>query len=171
MSVSSILVSEGLLDWPTALVGLRRGWMTPTDVSELAVVRIVEASGEIDSDVAELTSAAGLALVDVEHHLVSLVERCPVVEEETAVRRWLLATLIDVDGAGLDEDATLARLQEVYAEFGFPEELRYVSPYNLTFDEWACEPQVGSAASSPLEWFRRSVLELRASLAPRAQDE
>lgn len=168
MSVSSVLMSEGLLDWSTALVGFRRGWMTSADVSELAVARIVEASGEIDSDVAELTSATGLLLVDVEDHLVSLVERSPGVEEETAVRRWLLATLIDVEGAGLGEEATLVRLQEIYAEFGFPEELRYVSPYNLTFDEWACEPQVGSATSSPLEWFRRSVLELRASLA---QDE
>ncbi len=171
MSVSSILMSEGLLDWPTALVGVRRGWMTPTDVSDLAVARIVEASGEIDSDVAELTSATGLPLVDLEDHLVSLVERCPVVEEETAVRRWLLATLIDVDGAELDEETTLARLQNIYAEFGFPEELRYVSPYNLTFDEWASEPHVGNAMSAPLEWFRRSVHELRASLAPRGQDE
>jgi hypothetical protein len=135
MSVSSILSSEGLLDWPTALVGVRRGWMTPTDVSDLAVARVIHEDATVDSDIAELTRAAALPLSDVEDRLVSLAEGCPVVEEETAVRRWLLAALIDVDRAALGKEATLARLQDLYAEFGFPEELRYVSPYNLTLQD------------------------------------
>lgn len=166
MSLPSILSAEHLLDWPTALVGVRRGWMTPADVSDLAVARIVDEEAAIDSDLAELTSAGALPLADVEDHLVSLAERFPVVEEETAVRRWLLASLIDLDRANLDEDVVLARLQEIYAEFGFPDELRYVSPYNLTFDEWVSDPQVGSVTSSPVRWFERVLREIRASLVP-----
>lgn len=171
MSLPSILSSVGLLDWPTALLGVRRGWMTPADVCDLAVAKIVDEEAVIDIELAELASAGALPLADIEDRLVALAERCPVVEEETAERRWLLASLIDVDNTDLGEEAMLARLQDIYAEFGFPDELRYVSPYNLTFEEWVSEPQVGSVTSSPIRWFKRSLRELRASLvaAPGAE--
>lgn len=173
MSLPSILSAEHLLDWPTALVGVRRGWMTPADVSDMAVATLVDEEAGFDGDLVELTSAGTLPLADVEDHLVSLAERFPLVEEETAVRRWLLASLVDLDRADLGEDVMLARLQEIYAEFGFPEELRYASPYNLTFEEWVSEPQVGSVTSSAVQWFQQALRGLRASLDTprRAEDE
>jgi hypothetical protein len=140
--------------------------MTANDVSAFAVAGILEAETEVDSDLAYLTSAGALLQADVEERLISLSERCPVVHEETAVKRWLLASLVEVDRAELGEGAMLALLQDIYAEFGFPEELRYVSPYNFTFEERAAEAEVGDAMSSPLEWLRRALHELRTLLVP-----
>lgn len=88
---------------------VRRGVL---DVSDLAVAKLVDEDAAVDSDLVELTSAAALPLADVDDHLVSLAERFPAVEEETAVRRWLLASLIDLDRADLGEDVVLACLQK-----------------------------------------------------------
>ena len=42
IGAAEALSVEGLLDWATAALGFQRGWMTTSDVVELAVARVLE---------------------------------------------------------------------------------------------------------------------------------
>lgn len=165
MSRASILSDSHLLDWSTALVGFQRGSMTAAEVAELAVAKIGAEAGPIGRDLAEVASAEALMVADVVDHLTTLSESSAAVDDELAVRRWLLASLIELEQSRLDEEAVLARLQRIYAEFGYPEELRYVTPYNLTPGDWALDPQIGRSTSSQVETFHRVLRDLRATLS------
>lgn len=162
MSWASILASERLLDWPAVLVGLRRGWMGTSEVVEYAtsVLCDVDESEGVDSTVIDLAAADPVDESYIEDRLVSLVGRLPETLEGTSLRRWLYAALLEVDRAGLEDDEMLLRAQALYAEFGFPELLRYVSPYNLTPQERDGDLQLGSQTSSPIWWLDRVLDEL-----------
>jgi hypothetical protein len=162
--VPELLRELGLLDWSTVLVGYRRGLIDARDVSEVAVQAVIESVNEVGCELAALTSAGALSGPDVDDALVGLAGSEPTTSHDTAVRRWLLGRLVQLQRAELADDERLDVLQEVYAEFGFPEELRFVSRYNLTVDERAVRPSVGDQLVSPIDGLRMAVARLRAEL-------
>jgi len=155
-------LEAGLLDWPTAVIGFRQQWMSAEDVQAFAVNRILEEL-EPASEVVDLTSSQ-LGESDISEHLDVLAQASPQADERVLVRRWLFASLVVLDQSSADEDATMERLQEIYAEFGYPEELRYVSPYNFIAAGQDESLTVGDPISSPLECFRAALNQLRVEL-------
>ena len=169
MTRSSILCAYGLLDWPTVLSGLRRGWMTKAEIAAFATSEIEAApatSSELLANLAALTRADDLADMDV----LDLVTALAVTSGQgqsggsDAERRWLFASMEEVERAGRSEDWMVARLQEIYAEFGFPEELRFTSSYNFTQEERRSYLSEGAMSSSPVECFSAALSEIRSSL-------
>ena len=162
ISAVKVLLESELLDWPTVALGFRQQWMSVEEVESFAVSLVLK---DVDppSEVVDLTSSQ-LSDLDIRERLDVLVEGSLGVDERVSLRRWLFASLTVLDQSSVDEDTKLVRLQELYAEFGFPEELRYVSPYNFLPLERSESVGLGGQTSSPLHWFQTTLEALRVEL-------
>lgn len=120
-----ILENLGLLSWSTILLGLRNGWVSRRDLVDYAVELLV--NGDEDEDVAII--AGGGSMGDDE--LFDLISNKAGQSDNTAdLDRWRLAHLLQIAESDDDEQTKLDRLQEVYADFGYPEDMASCSIYS-----------------------------------------
>ena len=121
-----ILMCLGLLCWATLFWGWKRGWVTRKDIIEYAVSLLVESKNEADENVALI--ASGESLDDRE--LLDLVSKqAKNADQETAMDKWRLAHLISLAESGATDQEKLDKLQELYAEFEYPEDMASCSIY------------------------------------------
>lgn len=162
----SYLLDRGLLDWATLAAGYSRGWISPADLSELAVLEVL-AKETPSAEVIALT-AVGLPDQDVRDLLDQLAAMEGGIDTHRAVRLLLLAHLRDLEAerasGTLNDDQVVDRLEDLYAEFDYPEELRYCSRYNIPPEERGGSSR-GGTAGSPLRAFREAIQKLAADLA------
>lgn len=125
MSPIKILINLGLLCWSTILIGLRKGWVSRKDVIDYAVDLLV--NGNEDEDVAII--AGGESLEDDE--LFNLISnQVKQSDNAAALDKWRLAHLLNIAESDDDEQTKLDRLQEVYANFDYPEDMASCSIYS-----------------------------------------
>ncbi|HBX57751.1 DUF2247 family protein [Pseudomonas sp. UBA2684] len=125
MSPFKILIDLGLMCWSVIFLGFRKGWVKRKDVFEYAVSLLV--SGNESEDVAVI--AGGEYLSDDE--LLSLVSKQIEKSDYVAdLDKWRLAFLLCIDGSDDCEQDKINRLQEVYADFGYPEDMVSCSVYS-----------------------------------------
>lgn len=125
MSPINVLIDLRLLCWSTILLGLKKGWVSRKDVTDYAVYLLV--NGNEDEDVAVI--AGGEPLADDE--LFNLIlNQAEYIDEAIALDKWRLAHLIDIAGSDDDDQAKIDRLQEVYANFEYPEDMASCSIYS-----------------------------------------
>jgi len=165
MTAAQVLVQRGLLDATTALRGWREDWLSGSQVSDWAVAALVADDGGVDPDLVALTSAERLPPADVQD-LLEARAAAETTAEEVAHQRWMLAALLALRDEPLGDEERLDRLDELYADLGYPEELRYISRYNFTPEERAT-PGVSSAEpTSPLDAADAAISALEAVLLP-----
>lgn len=161
---AQIIHDLGLLSWKTAEVGFRRRWIDGESVAELAVLALSQ-TATTDSELAALSVAGTLAHSEIEDLLGVVADRLdPVTDEATVIKRWMLGRLIGLRRRSLDDEWLLDRIEEAYAEFGYPEELDGVSRYNFTPEERATDLAIGDQSTSPLEALDRAVMMLQEHL-------
>lgn len=159
-----IIYDLGLLSWRTAEIGFRRGWIDVESIEELAVLT-VDRMAITDRDVAVLTGAGTLSRSEIQDVLGHVAHRLDAdTEESTVLERWLLGRLISLRRKSLDDDWLLDRVEETYAEFGYPRALNGVTRYDLTPEERSRDLAVGDQATSPLEVLDRAVTALQERL-------
>lgn len=125
MSPIKILINLGLLCWSTILLGLKKGWVSRKDVIDYAVDLLV--NGNEDEDVAII--AGGESLEDDE--LFNLISnQAKQSDNAAALDKWRLAHLLNIAESDDDEQTKLDRLQEVYANFDYPEDMASCSIYS-----------------------------------------
>ena len=125
MSPINALRNLGLLCWSTIFLGLRKGWISREDVINFAVALLV--NGSDDEDVAII--ASGESLDDDEFsNLIS--NHFKQSDNAADSDKWLLAHLLSISELDDDEQTKLDRLQEVYADFDYPEEMASCSIYS-----------------------------------------
>ena len=125
MSPGNVLINLGLLGWTTILLGLKKDWMSRKDVINYAVDLLVH--GNNDEDVAII--AGGEFLTDDE--LLNLISNhAKQVDSFDDFDKWRLAHLISIAESDDDEQTKLDRLQEVYANFDYPEDMASCSIYS-----------------------------------------
>ena len=152
MSPFYILKSLDLLGWLTLLVGWERGWATKSDLEHYATDKLQNATCENDLvDTAILASAKQLDNAEIGQSLKQLAENTPERSQE-ALEKWRLARLIALQSQGLDWDEKVTRLEEIGADFGFPEDMRNCSRYAIS-DE--------ATDSDPLESMANVIVGLR----------
>jgi hypothetical protein len=128
-TIVDILDDLNLLSWDVLACGRQRGWATASDLSKFATARL--AAGIDDAElaaVAELASAERLSAADVDHLLSQLSpvqsgQDCP--ESDT----WRLAKVVELQSQELGWEDKVTRLEELTAEFGFPEDMQGCSRY------------------------------------------
>lgn len=164
MSTAPIELQQlGLLDWPTCLAGLKGGWMAASDVEALAMSEVLT-TDSIDSEVAELTSAKSFDLDRVERLVEGLAAQRSGTRMDDVVRRWMLAFLLEIFSKSVSDEQRQQELEDLYAEFGFPEELRTLSKYNFSSEERAEIPVVGHQVLSPLAELVTVIEDLKSQL-------
>ncbi|MCZ4282100.1 DUF2247 family protein [Kiloniella laminariae] len=125
MSPLKVLINFNLLCWSTILIGLRRGLISQKDVIDCAVDLIV--NGNDDVEVAII--AGGESLGDEElFNLISNLVKQP--DKSVDLDKWRLAHLLYIAESDDDEQTKLNRLQEVYANFDYPEDMASCSIYS-----------------------------------------
>lgn len=125
MSPIKILINLGLLRWSTILLGLKKGWVTRKDAINYAVDLLV--NGNDDEDVAIIAGGESLEDDDLLNLISNQVEQT---DNTTDLDKWRLAHLLCIAESDEDEQSKLDRLQEVYANFEYPEDMASCSIYS-----------------------------------------
>ena len=110
-------------------------------------------AGDERAEVIDLATAEDLAperVVELLRHLARL-DRLPSLAPDVAIRRWMFAALEGIAQSVVAADEKLDRLEEAYAAFGYPEEMRECSRYYVPPQDRARGIRVGEATASPLE--------------------
>ena len=150
------LASRDALTWAALLAGIERGWVTQENVAQVAVGWL---SKHPDADMQPVVRLASCERDDASDVRSWLEEANVAAGQETtqeALERWRWAFLADLaDNGCIDDEAKLQRLQELHAEFGYPEDMAACSPYSV-------EPGLakGDTGKSPLEAMREVVSQL-----------
>jgi len=122
-----VLNNLNLLCWSLLFMGLRKEWVTKSDIEGYAVSLLSANLDGGDEKIAELASAESLGDDDVRELLFQLGRAD---EQPDNVEKWRLALLISLSESVLSEEEKVDRLQELYAEFGYPEDMSACSIYS-----------------------------------------
>ncbi|MDR1163586.1 MAG: DUF2247 family protein [Candidatus Accumulibacter sp.] len=134
MSAFDVMKEINLLDWNTLLVGLERGWCEKKSLIDFSEIVFARVSGEIDGDL--LTMVLGESVSDDELISTGLryLETCGQAmsqdKKNEAIEKWRFAHLSSLLQSENSDEEKIAVLQELYAEFGFPEDMASCSIYS-----------------------------------------
>ena len=148
-SALRVLRRRGQLTWRAMQFGLQRGWMKREDVAHAAADWL---AGNPDSSLQPALLLAACEGDDVQEVSAMLGEANTASTRETegdAALRWRWAFLAALADDCADGEVRLQRLQEVYAEFGFPPDMADCSRYHA-----------GQPGESPLAAMRRVIADL-----------
>lgn len=156
------------LDWRTLFVGWRRCWATRADVIDVAVRWLEEHPNEKDYWVAQLAGGESLEEAELEavlaSHVAALSGSLPSDRNSAELDIWRLAHLRLLADSVLDPDAKLARLEELYAEFNYPEDMAACSRYYISPSQQEHGWAVGDQCRSPLDAMEMVLSELSEKL-------
>lgn len=127
MTAINELKELGLICWPTLFVGQQKGWVSKFDIADYAVSLLADKSCE-NEDVSVLAGANTLEDSEVKELVQRMVQ--PVHSDTQVLDKWRLAILIGLNNSELSEDEKINRLQELYAEFDYPEDMNSCSIYS-----------------------------------------
>jgi hypothetical protein len=147
------LANRGALTWAALLAGIERGWVTQDDVARAAVDWLSKHPEANDKPIILLAACERDDARDVRSWLEEANEAAGHEAGLEPLERWRWAFLADLaDNNHIDDDAKLQRLQELYAEFGYPEDMAECSVY-------VNEPglALGDIVKCPLEAMREVV--------------
>ena len=122
-----IMKQCALLNWQTLMVGWNYGWVKKQDVIDYAVERLRMAPEEMNNSISLLAGAEDFDDEEVSRLLAGLSE--PSADENCNMDKWRLAHLLELQQADLLPDKKLDLLEELYAVFGYPSEMRLCSRY------------------------------------------
>ena len=124
------LAKLNLIDWPTLALGIDNGWIDKDAISSYAFERLHH--GETDGDIALLAGSNALSEDEVSELLATLCKKNSISTQEAnplALEKWRLAILSELQNSSLPPEEKLERLQELYADFGYPEDMASCSIY------------------------------------------
>ncbi|WP_330924938.1 DUF2247 family protein [Candidatus Sororendozoicomonas aggregata] len=125
MTPIEILRKLDLLCWSVIFFGFRKGWVSRKDLSGYALYLLN--NGSNDEGVALIASAENLE----DEELLSLISsQIETVDDALDIEKWRLANLIQISELNANEQMKVNRLQEVYANFGYPEDMASCSIYS-----------------------------------------
>lgn len=129
-----VMRRANLVAWPTLLVGLANGWCTKYALIEHAEECLDKYSDEIDVDLVSIVAGASLPeseLVDLALHYLDVHGMALSPEhKQDAKEKWRFAHLSALLEETASDEEKIDRLQELYSEFGFPDDMASCSIYN-----------------------------------------
>jgi hypothetical protein len=125
MSSINILKSLGLLCWSTIYVGLNKGWLKSKDVIDYAVSLLM--AGNDNEAVVLIAGGESLNEKEILNLVSSQLEN---IDEATALDKWRLADLLCISESEDNDQEKLDKLQNVYAKFEYPEDMKSCSIYS-----------------------------------------
>ena len=156
----STLRECALMDAGVLAAGLERGWASENDAVAYAVEKLV--AGDDRPEALELVIGDDLDLGKAVHLLRSWArnDRLRSQNPDEARRCWMFAALVDISTSSMSPDEKLDRLEDVYAELGYPYEMRECSRYFAPFESGG-EVCAELWTSLPLAAMEQLILRLR----------
>jgi hypothetical protein len=155
-----VLRDTGLLDAGVLALGLERGWVDRQTIAAFAVEKM--SAGDERPEVVELAACEQLetdAIVDLLRRW-AVHDAQPSITSEQAVRRWLFAFLKGVAQSDDGSEETLDRLEEIYGQLGYPEEMRECSRYYVPPEDRNRGLRIGDTTASPLDAMNKLIATL-----------
>lgn len=115
----------GFLCWSTILLGLRKGWVNRKDVSDYAFDLLVD--GNDDEEVAIIAGGESLRDDEIFDLISNQVRKAG---NEDDLGKWRLAHILHIAESSDDDETKIGRLQEVYSNFDYPEDMASCSIYS-----------------------------------------
>jgi hypothetical protein len=125
MTPIRVLINLGLLCWPTVFVGFSKGWLSRKDVIDYAVDLLVD--GNDDEGVVIIASGESLEDSELLDLISSQIKQA---DNAVDVDKWRLGYFINIAESDESEQTKLDNLQEVYANFDYPENMASCSIYS-----------------------------------------
>jgi hypothetical protein len=116
-----------LICWSTLLVGLQKGWVTKSDIADYAT-KLLSKGIDNNEDIAVLANADFYDDLEVKELMLRITNEPNF--EAAAVEKWRLAILLALNKSILPEEEKIDKLQELYAEFDYPEDMFSCSIYS-----------------------------------------
>lgn len=134
MFAFDIMKRANLLDWHTLLVGLERGWCEKTHLIEYAEECLRQTTGEIDGDLISMVAGESIPddeLISICFHFIEAHEK-PLSQKMKgeALEMWRFAHLASLLESKKPDEEKINTLQELYSQFGFPEDMASCSVYS-----------------------------------------
>lgn len=130
-TVIDALQTLNLLNWDVLACGRHRGWVTTADIQAYSFTCMAGVSGD-DEDLpvlAELAAAEKLTEWEIDEGLRQLTAEQSG-QGGFGLDCWRLAKLVHLQSQELDWDEKVVRLEEIYGEFGFPDDMRGCTRYS-----------------------------------------
>lgn len=125
MKPLKVLANFGLLDWSSILLGFRNGWIERSDIYQYAFDLLQK--GCDDKDVSIIAESEDLNDYELERIISN---KTGGTDESIDMDRWRLAFLMCLDDNKSSEEEKICKLQEIYADFGYPEDMSSCSIYS-----------------------------------------
>jgi len=154
----SVLKTKGLLSWPELRYGLYNKWIQGSDIIEFAIAWLEKYPAEVNKKIVFMAGCNPSDEGELKELLESYIAEANV-SDENVTDKWRLAFLI-VLKMEPDENIRLRQLQEIYADFAYPPDMKKCSIY-VTDDEI----QKGYV-SSPLSEMEHVIQRLEKRLNP-----
>lgn len=134
MSAFNVMKQVNLLNWYTLLVGLERGWCKKKSLIDYAEVVLMRVSDEIDGDLVTIALGESLSESDLISTGLRYLETCGQSMSQDikieALEKWRFAHLSWLLQSENSDDKKILVLQELYAQFGFPDDMISCSIYS-----------------------------------------
>lgn len=134
MTPFEIIQENNLLDWTTLLVGLDRGWCKKEAVIKYTENQLLKNHGEIDTQLIDLINSEPEKQSEfilkfhefLDHHEIEKIQD----KINTATLKWRFAFITSMLEEETSEQEKIDLLQEIYGQFGFPEDMASCSIYH-----------------------------------------
>lgn len=124
MSPIEMIKKIGLMSWSAAFLGLKRNFINKKNIADYAVERLL-----LNDDSEEIILLAGCESLD-DGDVYFLLSGISVVNESD-IDKWRLVYLLMISESNFDNDKKINLLQNVYADFGYPEDMQNCSIYSM----------------------------------------
>lgn len=125
MSPLGVLISLGLACWSTIFLGFRKRWIGRKDIFEFAMNQLLNGC---ESECVAII--AGGEYLNDEELLEVVSKQMEMTNLLAEVEKWRLAFLLCIDTSNDSDESKINRLQEVYADFDYPEDMASCSIYS-----------------------------------------
>lgn len=140
------------LTWDDVLWGLQEGWLEPASVVEYAVSRLEE-DKDCDSSVVDLAGLTAGELAQVSTLLEGVASGPDGQQQAESRKRWLYLALSWVYEHSEDFPDPLGIVEELYADFDYPQEMRSFVRYMPPEDDY--EPQAHTTTENIDRLFKK----------------
>jgi hypothetical protein len=148
MKPIELLINTNLLSWNTLFHGWMNGWVARIDIIRFAITLLVEKKDNDNEVIALIASGDSLSDDD----LLELVSSQMITADESVeIDKWRLAFLLCIAESDASEQEQIDELQDVYSEFGYPEDMSSCSIY-------------AQDGVDPLEAMKKVVKELKEAI-------
>ena len=134
MSAFDLMKQANLLNWYTLLIGLEHGWCTKESLIDYAGVELMQVADEINGDLLTIASGESLSESELISAGLRYLETCRQSMSQDikveALEKWRFAHLSCLLQSENSDERKISVLQELYAQFGFPDDMVSCSIYS-----------------------------------------